>query len=217
MLSRVNSTQPSFNGMYIIKGKANRVEAAKDLIIETCDTAVNTMISNLEGRNSRFYKNFDRVAVLDLNEIFTKNQPEVHTLIATNEHVSNIVNYRLTMELPEPDDLEEKIQNLKIQRTPFGVIVQGDIFGIQQGIREKIQELQAKIAPYLEAEKEAKRGNMDLMADFLIDNMRKIKQKLSDVRNLAVVPYGKLNVLNVEDVLKAIKEHKFNFITGEIK
>ena len=47
--------------------------------------------------------------------------------------------------------------------------------------------------------------------------MRKIKQKLSDVRNLAVVPYGKLNVLNVEDVLKAIKEHKFNFITGEIK
>ena len=54
------------------------------------------------------------------------------------------------------------------------------------------------------------------MSDFLIDSYLQAKERLQRFKETATVAMGEIKELNVSEVLKAIKENKFNFITGEI-
>lgn len=217
MLSRINNNQPAFKGMYIIKGKAKNVKNAAELIYNKCGSELNRTYDRMKHNNVSYFPILDEVRVLNLTDMYDENQPMAHVLIATNEHTPNIDNWRKTMTPPMRDKLKEKLEELTIERTPFGVIISGDIYGIAQEIQTRIRQFQEKAALYIEAKEAAKRGNDDLMCDFLIDSMMKMKQRLQEIRNLATVPYDNPEIIKATEVLKAIKEEKFNFITGEIK
>ena len=221
MLSSVNNNQPSFQGMYIIKGNAKNVEAAHRMIIDRCGgkfAELREATAKILGKPvQKSYSGFKDVETLNLVPIYSENQPHVHQLISTNEHVPNIENWNLTMNPPQRDPLDEMMKQVSVFQTPYGPRVEGNIRGIINGLQAKIKMIEEKMAPYKEAERTAQKGNMDKMSDFLIDCMQQIKQRLQEIRDLATVPYDEPKILNAKDVINAIKENRFNFITGEIK
>lgn len=221
MLSGVNNNQPSFQGMYILKGKAKTVDRASQLISERCFDEIrvihNRIRNQLTGEGiPEYVREFTDYNTLNLVPIYSENQPMVHKLIATNEHVPNICNWYEIMNPYEKDQLLVKMEEVRVIQTPNGTRVEGDIGGIIKGLQAKIQKIQQKMAPYLEAERAAQNGNMDKLSDFLIDCMQQIKQRLQEVRDLATVPYDEPKVLKAKEVINAIKENRFNFVTGEI-
>ena len=163
------------------------------------------------------YLGFNDVATLNLIPIYSEHQPQVHQLVSTNEHVQNIVNWYSTMNPPQRDPLDEMMRQVKVFKTPNGTIVEGDIVGIIKCLQAKIKTIEYKMAPYKEAERAAQNGNMDKMSNFLIDAMQQVKQRLQEVCDLATVPYSEPKVLEAKEVIDAIKNGRFNFITGEIK
>ena len=221
MLSGVNNNQPSFQGMYILKGKAKTVDRVSQLISERCFDEIrvihNRIRNQLTGEQiPEYVREFTDYNTLNLVPIYSENQPMVHKLIATNEHVPNICNWYEIMNPYEKDQLLVKIEEVRVIQTPNGTRVEGDIGGIIKGLQAKIQKIQQKMAPYLEAERAAQNGNMDKLSDFLIDSMQQIKQRLQEVRDLATVPYDEPKVLKAKEVINAIKENRFDFVTGEI-
>ena len=221
MISNVNNNQPSFQGMYVLKGKAKTVRIAKEMIIDRCGGCFQigreNMAKILGKEVQKPYVGFNDIETLNLVPIYSDSQSLVHQLVATNEHVPNVVNWYKTMLSGEKDPLVKKIEQVKVFKTPNGTIVEGDIGGIIKGLQAKMKMVSEKIAPYQEAERAAQNGNMDKMSDFLIDAMQQVKQRLQEVRDLATVPYSEPKVLKAKEVIDAIKNGRFDFITGEIK
>ena len=217
MLSSINNNQTTFQGMYIIKGKAKNVQKAAESIYNHCGSEINRAYNQMKNINVSYFPHLEEVKVLNLTDIYDENQPMVHTLIATNEHSKNIDNWRRTMIPPMRDKLKEKLEEMTVEKTPFGLIISGDIRCIAEEIQKRIQQFNEKMGPYHKAQEASKRGNNDLMYDFIIDRMMEVKQKLQEIRDLATVPYDDPKTIKAKDILKAIEEQKFNFITGEIK
>ena len=222
MLSGVNNNQPSFQGMYILKGKAKTVNKAHRMIIDNCGgkyAELREFVANYCGKTveEKPYVGFNNIESLNLVNIYSDNQPMVHKLIATNEHVPNIVNWNLTMLPPQEDIMVELMEEPKAFMSPCGTNVDEKGRGLLNHLYSQIKMLHEEMAPYIEAERAAQRGNMDKISDFLIDSMQQLKQRLQEVRDLATVPYSEPKVLIAKDVINAIKENRFNFITGEIK
>lgn len=222
MLSSVNNNQPSFQGMYVIKGSAKGVDKASEMIYERCGSESKKLLDRIDAqffgkKQPDYVEGFENINTLYLAPVYGKNQPQVHKLFATNEHVPNICNWYMTMLPHEKDPVAEKMKAVKIHKTPYGTFVEGDIRGIINGLKGKIQKIVEEIAPYREAEDAAKRGDMDKMSDFLIEYMKKIKQRMQEVRELATVPYEEPKVLNAKEVIAAIRDGRFDFVTGEIK
>ena len=134
-------------------------------------------------------------------------QKNTQYLIATNEHYTNVINWNKKY-LPS--------QQTTLMKSPYV----GQPVNWREMIRiteEKIAEIQQKMAPYKHAKECEKNGNNDPMSDFLIDSYLQAKERLQQFKETATVAMDEIKELDVCEVLQAIKEKRFNFITGEMK
>jgi hypothetical protein len=201
----ISQNQPNFKGVYILKGISKDVAKAEEIIDRKCGDEFNRMFH--KGR--KFFPGFNKCTTINLTDRFDSNQKNVKCLFATNEHYPNVINYNKKYISPNihlmpaaPYAHEPLSRDVIIENINF--------------LQNRISEIQQKRAPFKHAYECEKYGNNDPMSDFLIDSYMQAKERLLRFKETATVAMGEIKELNVSEVLKAIKENRFNFITGEI-
>ena len=206
MFLSINNNQPSFQGAYIIKGVAQDVKKAKELIYKRCGDDVNKLF-----HPERHYANgFEECNYTFLTPIFDDAQPNVKAFIGTNEHSVNATNWYQKHLKPKKS----------LFARPMGVprrnMSRMELMAMIEETTKIINELQEKIAPFKRAQEALEHNDRDPMNDFLIDSYLQAKQRLAEIKEAATVAMDEIKELDALEVIKAIKERRFNFITGEI-
>ena len=180
----------SFKGMYVIKGLSKDVDKAYGMVSDKCKTELSLFYDQMVAKKPREYcEGLKKVLNIILSEhSLGKNAPETRLLIATNEHCENVCNWHNTMH-------------------GWG--------SVPQQVTDRLVD--ADLKEYVEAREKLKQGDVDPMIDIAAKNIESAKRRLQEVRDLATVPCGEIKELNANDVINAIKEKRFDFITGEIK
>ncbi len=137
------------------------------------------------------YINFHDYDYVNLQPIFSKNQQNVKYLITTNKHCKNAESWR---KIYESD---------KSKRTELSVL-------------ERVVTCVKKMNPYFYAQEEMDRNNNAPMEKMLNNLAKKAERTLKQVKKCAVEPMGDVKVLDAKEVIKAIRNKRFNFITGVI-
>lgn len=204
-----NTPTPSFKGLYIVKGTANKVEQATQQIKRACSNpTVHEALAEEAAMFGKVYQAPARVVTsffdcihYGLVDIFDSLQPFVQNIIATNEDTEIITNHmnRFFKGLNSDADSEENAK---------------EIFS---KIASVVIEHEQKKEAYQDAKNQCDKGNGKPLLDIIAETQNEARKVLKEILD----PYGinpnSVKVLSAENVLKGIENDTFNYSTGDIR
>ena len=135
---------------------------------------------------------------INLQKVFSDNQSDVREFIATKDHCKNAKNWFTKYVSPAL---------LSVDRATR--------CSMNFAIRQR-NKLAAKSINYFEAEEAMINGDEKPMKDFLRGKELEAQRTLQQIKDLATVPMGKIEELDARQVLTAIADNRFDFISGII-
>ncbi|MBE7711244.1 MAG: hypothetical protein E7Z92_03790 [Cyanobacteria bacterium SIG31] len=207
-----NSINPSFKGLYIIKGTGKKVARATSLICEKCSDPVmqeilreQAKIVGVKYNPQNIIPNFLGVTYHALTGYFDEKQPLVKNIIATNEHTPIVDEYQIKegnfQFLNDIEDFNEA--ELEMMKNCF--------------INE-LHKFQRDLYNYETAQKECfEKGNSSLLTKFIINKAIEAKKILNKMLIPHKINPAEIKTLDADTVLDAIYQDKFNCIDGSFK
>lgn len=212
-ITAYQNPRQNFKGAYVLNGFDGDIVIAVGLIADKCDDEYN----RTEHPDWHLYPGFNDFYTRYLHETYNDDtQPNVYKIIFTNEHIKNVKIWREKYGYqPRPPVIINATGPKGCVMDPIAGPRPETFVDVVHGIMKEIHE---KIyAPYIRAKEAFERGIKEPWYNLLIDLDQDAKRTLQQYIDCAVVPMEDVKVLDAKEVIKAIRNNKFNFITGVIK
>ena len=180
---------PSFQANYIVKGSADDIHRFHQYVINYPE----------------------EICHINIIPEYSKDMPYMEVLFSTRDDREKLSAYSLKFFEDVLSDYQKVSQMINSSMEEDNSQEDEKIVQMLEYSLDKYEQKQDELmAPYIQAQ----RAGRDAMNDFMIDEFFRAGEKVVEI--LGKEEASKVQKLDVKEVLKAVKEGRFDFINGKI-